>query len=269
MNLPEILEFKRSDYNRIFTFGDIHGCLTEIKILIEKLEDDYNIADDDVLIFLGDYIDRGEDSKGVVDYLLKLPHNKIFLKGNHEDMFSAFMGLPGSGSEFFMCNGGEKTLKDYGLNDLDIHDLKRKFYSKDLLRDQIGDKHIEFYKNLYDIVLTDKYAFLHAGVDVQAPFDNQDVGDLLWNRSSVRHQYEVIDDEPDKVIIHGHTPNPEVFVDLPYEINVDTGCIFDGMFLSKTERGKMSCLIIENDDIMKVVQVTKGDHIFNEYIIED
>src|ERR1044071_6500869 len=101
---------------RSFVIGDIHGCVVELRYLIENLPADPG----DRLIFLGDYIDRGPDSSGVVSYLLEakstLPCEFVFLKGNHEDMFLSYLGLPGQYGDMFLINGGRPTLESYGLS---------------------------------------------------------------------------------------------------------------------------------------------------------
>ncbi len=100
---------------RCYVIGDIHGCLEELTYLLENLP----LEDSDRLIFLGDYVDRGTDPKGVVSYLIERQHKEdqdlIFLKGNHEDMFLSYLGLSGRYGEMFLFNGGRETLASYGI----------------------------------------------------------------------------------------------------------------------------------------------------------
>src|SRR5574341_1031850 len=98
-----------------YVIGDIHGCLDELRYLVEALP----LTRGDRLIFLGDYIDRGPNSSGVVSYLIQAQHhlneNKlVFLKGNHEDMLLSFLGLGGQHGDMFLINGGKATLTSYG-----------------------------------------------------------------------------------------------------------------------------------------------------------
>jgi serine/threonine protein phosphatase 1 len=94
---------------RLFAFGDIHGCNTELRVLLESLRSDHQVTTADQFVFVGDYIDRGPDSKGVIDTLLawkeEFPRT-VFLKGNHEDMLLAFLGMGGSSGEVYLVNGG-------------------------------------------------------------------------------------------------------------------------------------------------------------------
>src|SRR5436309_1831238 len=103
------------DAARTFVIGDIHGCLDEIDRLLDTLAP----AAGDTVVCLGDYIDRGPDSKGVIDRLLRLRREGprcVFLKGNHEDMFLGFLGERGAYGEAFLGNGGGPTLSSYGLH---------------------------------------------------------------------------------------------------------------------------------------------------------
>src|SRR6185369_11137148 len=99
---------------RTFAIGDVHGCIDELNVLLDSLAP----AADDTIVFLGDYIDRGPTPKGVIDRLLSLRREGtrcIFLKGNHEDMFLAFLGLGGHYGDAFLYNGGAATLRSYGV----------------------------------------------------------------------------------------------------------------------------------------------------------
>jgi serine/threonine protein phosphatase 1 len=125
---------------RSYVIGDIHGCLDELRYLIEDLP----IESGDRLIFLGDYVDRGPNSKGVLTYIVELQKSDdlevICLKGNHEDMFLAYLGLPGQHGDMFLYNGGYATLISYGV--------RSRRSSLDEVTAQISPGHIDFLKNL-------------------------------------------------------------------------------------------------------------------------
>src|ERR671923_509758 len=128
-------------FMRSYVIGDIHGCLDELGHLIEGLP----LAPGDRLVFLGDYIDRGPDSKGVVSFLLELEkdpaaYELVFLKGNHEDMLLSFLGLSGQHGDMFLYNGGKATLRSYGFSKADSP-------SEEAVSG-IPPAHLDFYKRL-------------------------------------------------------------------------------------------------------------------------
>ena len=196
---------------RTFVVGDIHGCLEEVEYLLEALSPNT----DDKIIFLGDYIDRGPSSRGVIDRLLRLqkegPHC-VFLKGNHEDMFLDFLGLGGRHGAAFLINGGQATLRSYGLGVADPHSTAR----------ELPRAHIEFLQNLELRYEHEGFLCVHAGLDPSLPLDRQREEDLLWIRdpwTKSRHPFNC-------TVVFGHTPQREVLADLPYKIGIDTGLVY-------------------------------------------
>jgi len=187
----------------IYAIGDIHGQLEMLTALINKI----NPQPTDILIFLGDYIDRGLDPKGVIDYLLELAKTQecIFLKGNHEDMMLQSLAGDSRYHEMWIQNGGDKTISSYGSE------------SEILLL------HGNFFKNLKLYYETDKYIFVHAGINQSKPLNQQSELDLLWIRD------EFIDKPAgiDKKIIFGHTHYSEPLV-MPDKIGIDTSAAWGG-----------------------------------------
>ncbi|MGH7879981.1 MAG: metallophosphoesterase family protein, partial [Candidatus Binataceae bacterium] len=103
---------------RLFAIGDIHGCADELALMLKALEP----ASGDTIVFVGDYIDRGPDSRAVVELALELQSSAatpVFLKGNHEDMLLSFLGSPGHYGESFLFNGGVQTFESYGIRRAD------------------------------------------------------------------------------------------------------------------------------------------------------
>lgn len=201
---------------KIFAVGDIHGCFQKLQALMDKLTIRY---DKDSLVFLGDYIDRGDSSFQVVDYLadLKKRHSHIvFLKGNHEEMF--FNYLSGEDEITFLFNGGKQTLKGYTDANGNI---------------SVPQSHFDFFNSLQLYYETDDYVFVHAGLREGVPFEKQKPEDLLWIRKSF------IDSNYDfgKRIIFGHTPYAEVLIK-DNKIGIDTGAVY-GYKLTCLELPKM------------------------------
>ncbi|MFP4039307.1 MAG: metallophosphoesterase family protein [Desulfosudaceae bacterium] len=189
---------------KIFAFGDIHGCDLKLRDLIDKINPDYS---EDTLVFLGDYLDRGDSSYNVVDFLVALQkkHDHIvFLKGNHEEMF--FNYLSGEDEITFLFNGGEKTLKEYTDHNGDL---------------AIPRSHLDFFNSLQLYYETDDYIFVHAGLREGVALDHQKPEDLLWIRKSfINSDYDF-----GKKVIFGHTPFSEVMIQ-DNKIGIDTGAVY-------------------------------------------
>ncbi len=192
---------------KIFAVGDIHGCFDKLRVLMDKIDIDF---DRDILVFLGDYIDRGPDSFEVVKYLINLKKRMreiVFLKGNHEEMLEGY--LSGSDRLFFLANGGRQTLESY-MNQ-----------SRNGLTSPIPHEHLDFFETLPLYYQTDNYIFVHAGLRNKVPLEMQESHDLLWIRDSfIRSKYDF-----GKRVIFGHTPFPEPLIQ-PNKIGIDTGACY-------------------------------------------
>lgn len=191
-----------------YAIGDIHGCLDELNQLLDKI----NPTKEDTVITLGDMIDRGPNSKGVIERLLKLKTetNYIPIMGNHEDMLLYYY-LKRHDPYLFLSNGGDATLKSYGIKPFDPND-KEKF----------TQEHLEFLNTCNYIYEKDNYIFVHAGIN-PAHGKKQQVEDLLWIRSKfIGHPTNI-----DKKIIFGHSQykNPHIEND---KIGIDTACFISG-----------------------------------------
>jgi len=198
-----------------YVIGDIHGCLDPLQRLIEKVKPKQG----DELIFVGDYIDRGPESRQVVDYLLELPHRRIFLMGNHEKMLLDF--LDGEDQEMFLANGGQATLRSYGGD-----------------ADDIPDAHRAFFKSLRPMYETADYLFVHAGIRPMVPLAQQQIRDLVW----IRHEFFQFIGRFPKPVVFGHTPLRQVLM-AEDRIGIDTGCVYGG---------KLTCLKLPERRIIQV-----------------
>jgi serine/threonine protein phosphatase 1 len=205
----------------LYAIGDIHGMREKLEKLLASLP----LEGDDHLVFIGDYVDRGPDSAGVVDFLIEYSRSVrcTFLMGNHEAMFLSFLGWAGPayfGSEAFLQNGGETTLQSYG-------------YFKAEGSFMLPSRHEKFFREMRLFHVEGQYAFVHAGLsrdalrlsDIAYALEHERPRSLLWQRStaSLPHNLGV-------TIIYGHTPMPDMRVrwNLPYSIGIDTGAVYGG-----------------------------------------
>lgn len=192
---------------RLLAVGDIHGCLNLLQQLMQKVAP----RADDQIIFLGDYIDRGPDSRGVIDYLLDFRERwpkTVFLKGNHEAMLLNF--LAGHERLRYLLNGGEATLYGY----------RRKGELA------IPQSHLQFFRDLILFFETEHHLFVHAGLRPGISPQNQSEDDLLW----IREDFLKSDYRWGKTIVFGHTPMRKPHLK-PERIGLDTGAAY-GLSLS-------------------------------------
>ena len=192
---------------KIFAIGDIHGTVDKLAVLMDKIPIDFN---NDILVFIGDYIDRGPSSFEVVDYLVGLKQDHpdiVFLKGNHEDMLQRY--LAGSDRFTYLYNGGQQTLDSY-LN----RENKSEF-------SPIPADHLDFYESLVLFYETEDYIFVHAGMRENVPLKKQKPQELMWIRE------DFIDSKFNfgKKVIFGHTPFQKPLVQRN-KIGIDTGAVY-------------------------------------------
>lgn len=200
---------------KIFIVGDVHGCLEMLKRLIEKIE--WNPSDDR-LIFIGDYIDRGNDSKGVVDFILELKRDSSLVQcliGNHEQMFLDY--LSGVDSQSFILNGGLSTLRSY---------REVRLRNEDPL---IPSTHLDFFSSLLPMIELEQYYIVHAGFRPNIRIEDQDLIDMIW----IRDEFIYSDYDFGEVVIFGHTPFNSPMI-MKNKIGIDTGAVY-GNYLTCLE----------------------------------
>lgn len=194
-----------SDNGKYIAIGDLHGCARSLEALLKKLAD----ISDRTHVFVGDYIDRGPDSKGVVTQVLDYSksHHCVFLQGNHEKML---MDAINSGDmHHWLMNGGYQTLESYGVSS--AYDIPR--------------EHLHFFSSTQLWFNTPDYLFIHAGLNpgltIEEQLSKPDIDfSALWERS---HVYSPVAWE--KTVVFGHTPVAEPIIE-EKKIAIDTGCVF-------------------------------------------
>jgi serine/threonine protein phosphatase 1 len=211
-----------------FAIGDIHGRADLLELMLERIEAEAMEAASKppVVIFLGDYIDRGPESRRVLDILTSgrpFGFDKVFLKGNHEAAMLGFLEDPAQGKAWF-AYGGLDTLTSYGIAPPALSaspaDLER---ARDGLAAALPEGHLTFLRGLELKHIAGDYLFVHAGVDPKRPIDQQTERDLLWIRGGL------IDGDQgfSHCVVHGHTPGKDVYRDA-HRIGLDTGAYATG-----------------------------------------
>lgn len=227
------------DGQRVYAIGDIHGRLDLLEALHAKIAHDLETApiEDVTTIYIGDYIDRGPNSFGVIERLFQLrscPGSCLFLKGNHEAMLLNFLNEPQSGTRWRRY-GGTETLLSYRV------DIGAAIAQDGMttvaaeFRKKVPAHHTEFFDNLSIAAEVGDYFFCHAGVRPGVELQHQREEDLLW----IREEFLNSTDDFGKVIVHGHSPvqSGEITAN---RINIDTGAY---------ATGRLTCVALEGDGV--------------------
>ncbi len=194
-----------------YAIGDIHGCLEKLDALLDKCRA-HAAGRPMTFVFLGDYIDRGPDSRGVVRTLMRLqgepPGQNIALMGNHEAV-ALDIADGKAEADHWLGEGGAATLRNYGV----------------ARADELPREHTDWMRSLPLSYDDGRRLFVHAGIDPEKPFDRQSAHDLIWIREpflSDRRDYG-------RLIVHGHTPVAARAPDLrKNRLNIDTGAVYGG-----------------------------------------
>jgi len=223
---------------RQIVIGDIHGCLRTFKRL---LEDRISLVPEDEIFLVGDLIDRGPDSKGVLDYVLELMntgHKITTIRGNHEEML-----LESAGDERFlvtwMFNGAEATIRSFGI-DYDLDTVKN-------VEDYIEGRYFEFLNGLEYFIELRNYFIVHAGFNFKGKNPFSDTHSMIWSRSFLYDEGKA----RGKKIIHGHTPvsvekiRQSLADNSNFLINIDGGCVYSYY----PELGNLVGIDLENQEL--------------------
>lgn len=211
----------------LIAIGDIHGCAETLRILIDRLAP----GEDDHLIFVGDYIDRGPDSKGVIDFLLALSRRCrcTFLRGNHEAFMLEYLDY--GQFDLWRVNGGMATLNSYANS--------RKV--------EIPEAHIRFVRATRLYYETPDFLFVHAGLKPHLSVEDNlrrfDADVFLWERSHL----DADELAWEKTVVCGHTPQAEV-VSRDRLIALDTGCVY----FTNAQFGRLSAIRLPEREVVSV-----------------
>jgi serine/threonine protein phosphatase 1 len=198
MNTVDFKHARGPDKLRVYAIGDVHGRLDLLQAMHRRIlvENEKSPPFDWVVVHLGDYVDRGPDSKGVLDLLVKV--------------------------QLFARNGGRQTALSYGIN-IDFEDPGSVAAGRKALADAIPQSHVQFLRGLQRSMVFGDFFFCHAGIRPGVDLDHQDPEDLIW----IRWEFLENPHLHPKIIVHGHTPVSDVEV-RTNRVNLDTGAYASG-----------------------------------------
>ncbi len=228
------------DGTRVYAIGDIHGRADLLVRLYREIAEDAETGAPKrkVIVHLGDYVDRGPDSAGVIDLALgggPEGFEPVFLMGNHEHLLLNFLDIGGAGGDVWLVNGGRQTLHSY---DVDVASLilGRITFSgtAEEFRANLPLAHLDFYRSLSLYHVEGDYLFVHAGIRPGVALEEQTEQDLLW----IRSRFLLDSRDHGHVVVHGHTVDlyPTVRAN---RIGIDTGAYVTG---------RLTCLVLEGGE---------------------
>lgn len=225
------------DGERIYAVGDIHGRADLLADLLAQIREDmrWGDAERSTVVFLGDYIDRGTESRDVVEMLSDQPFDDtdtICLIGNHEAVLLQFLQDAEIGRDWVRF-GGDMTLASYGVR-LNREDpgIAELLDAQTQLAEAMPRSHLQFLQGLKLSFRAGDYLFVHAGIRPGVSLQEQDGNDLIW----IRDRFIKSDADFGCVVVHGHTPNLEI-QSLHNRIGVDTGAYFSGRLTAAVLEG--------------------------------
>ncbi|NNJ64985.1 MAG: serine/threonine protein phosphatase [Xanthomonadales bacterium] len=221
---------------RVYSIGDIHGRLDLLEELHEMIRED--AADYDgakAIIYLGDFIDRGAQSKQVVDRLIEQPldgFEAIHILGNHEQAMLDFLEHPEAAAAWLNF-GGQVTLLSYGAGLGRVQMARQVHLLRDELDAKLPQSHREFLASCRLMHVEGSYCFAHAGIRPGVSLDQQKAEDLMW----IREEFCRSREDHGCIVVHGHSITEEVEWQ-PNRIGIDTGAYYSGL---------LTALVLEGD----------------------
>ena len=221
----------------VYAIGDIHGRADLLQVIHREIAadaDQLTPGSDKLVVYIGDYVDRGLESSQVIDLLIRQPldgFRAVYLLGNHDAWLLSFL-IDAKIGPTWLRYGGDATLHSYGVRlRLPVDDLQHFEQLQAELRERLPRRHVEFLERLELSYDTGDYLFVHAGVRPNVPLDRQSVDDLLW----IREPFLSSRRDLGKVIVHGHTVEAEPAL-RANRIGIDTGACWTGC---------LTCLVLE------------------------
>jgi serine/threonine protein phosphatase 1 len=225
----------------VYAIGDVHGCLAQL------IEAEARIAEDRVprgamklIVPLGDYVDRGPDSAGVLEYLSgPSPHDieRVCLCGNHDDAMAAFVRDP-LDNLGWLSVGGDATLKSYGIDPVHALQPRRRGDLRGVLAGAVPAHHLSFIDSLPVCLKVGDVVFVHAGLDPTRSLEDQTDEDMMW----IREPFMTTGPGIPVTVVHGHTPSVDITTG-PGRIGIDTAaCVTGKLSVLKVEEGTFTLL---------------------------
>lgn len=219
---------------RIYAVGDVHGMFDQLRETVSWIEDDSARAGLAAhVVFLGDYVDRGEASPDVLDFLAAGPGRShdvwTCLMGDHDRMMLEALSSPSDveARETWLANGGYETLEGYGID---------RYTPFDEAAAAVPSEHVAFLRGLRPYHATQTHIFVHAGLRPGTGIQTQSFEDML----SIRGPFLDVEVDHGRIVVHGHTPAAKGPDLLPHRINLDTGCY---------ATGRLTCAAFDSDGL--------------------
>lgn len=240
-NQEEEVRVTATENRRVYVLGDIHGCVTDLRERLTEIRADLEARPHaaPLLVCLGDYADRGPDTRGVIETLLGIREDgwieSVFLLGNHDKLCLDYIEdpRPRATDLYHWLDGplgGAETLASYGVKGATA---RKAVAAHDRFVRAMPPEHRYFLEEAKLYHQLGEYLFVHAGIRPGIPIEAQDPDDLIWIRDAFLRSTR----DHGQMVVHGHTVVGEVDI-RPNRIGIDTGAVFGGM---------LTCLVLEDD----------------------
>lgn len=213
---------------RVYAIGDVHGRLDLLIRLLDSIDRDdaERGAAETRIVLLGDLVDRGPQSKDVIDHLIQRDwrgRRVTCLRGNHEEVFLLTLAGNLEATRFWLKIGGAETMASYGVPQALIESNDAVALADDFIA-RVPDAHTAFLHRMTDTVVVGGYCFVHAGIRPGVPLDRQKPEDLRW----IRDRFLDYEGSHGTVVVHGHSISPAV-EEFHNRIGIDTGAYATGI----------------------------------------